>query len=105
MADQVAHAAPFHVSTLLQALVELPVGGEGDPLRASAQQFNSHWTGHGSGCSRTAEQLQTLRSGLLIACSEGYDFRRCHHPVPWLPTGKQLLADDATHPERRGSRR
>ena len=39
MADQVAEGAALLVSALLEALVELPVGGEGDPLRTSAQQI------------------------------------------------------------------
>jgi len=26
--------------------------------------------------------------------------RRCHHPLPWLPTGQKLQRHDATHPDR-----
>jgi hypothetical protein len=37
--DQVAEGSALLVSTMLEALVELPVGGEGDPLWASAQQI------------------------------------------------------------------
>ena len=31
--------------------------------------------------------------------------RAAASPLPWLPTGELLLADDATHPDRRGARR
>ncbi len=39
--DQVAEAAPFMISTLLQALVELPAHGGCDPLRFAAEQIHS----------------------------------------------------------------
>ena len=36
---QIAIETPYRNTALLQALVELPVGGEGDPLRTPAQQI------------------------------------------------------------------
>jgi hypothetical protein len=36
---QVAEAAPLLIGPLLEALVELPVGGHRDPLWASSQQI------------------------------------------------------------------
>jgi len=90
MADEVAQTAPLLIRSLLQGLVEPPVGREGDPLRSSAQQFNSHWTRHGSGCSRSAGLPQNLRGELLLACSEGYGF--AFGPGTWLLAGLIVTA-------------
>jgi hypothetical protein len=40
VSDEIAQAAPFLISAGLEPLMQLPVSGEGDPLRAPAQQIN-----------------------------------------------------------------
>jgi hypothetical protein len=44
--DQPREASPLLISPLLESLVELPVGGEGDPGGLAVQQICS-WLQHG----------------------------------------------------------